>query len=80
MTSLSIRGMSSCFQAKTFWFSFRKFVIFVFSDVESVEPIFKTLDESPRMTSTSCGTSDSLGTGSGSSIIHVWFSLDAKVA
>ena len=80
MTPLSIPSISSCFQAKTSWFSLRKFVIFVLSEVESVEPIFKTLDESPRTTSISYGTFDSSGTSSGSSIIHAWFSPDARTA
>ena len=71
MTSLSIPGMSSCFQVKTSWFSLRKVVTFVFSEVESADLIFKTLDGSPGIISMSCGASDGSRIGFGSSIIHV---------
>ena len=80
MTSLSIPYISSCFQVKTSWFSLRKVVIFVFSVAKNVDPIFNTLDGSLGMTSTSCGTSDNLEIGSGSSIIHEWFVPDARVS
>ena len=63
MTSPSIPSISLCFQAKTSWFSCRKVVIFVFSEVESANPIFKTLDESPGTTSISYGTFNDLGIG-----------------
>ena len=39
--------------------------------VSKADPIFKTLDESPRTTSIPCGASDGSGISSGSSIIHV---------
>ena len=80
MTPLSIPGISSCFQAKTSWFSLRKFVIFVFSGAESAEHIFKTLDRSLRTTLISCGAFDSSGTVSGFSIIHVWFFRNPRAA
>ena len=78
MTPVSILGISSCFQAKMSWFSLRKLVIFVFFEAESAELIFKTFDGSPRTTSISCGTFDGSGIGSSSSIIHMWFSPDAR--
>ena len=78
MAYLLIPDISSCFQVKKSWFSLRKFVIFIFSEAESAELIFKTLDGSPRTTSISYGTFDGSSIGSGSSIIHVWFSPDAR--
>ena len=80
MIFLSIPGIFSCFQAKTSWFALKREIIFFFSRVGSVDPIFNTFDESPRMSSTSCGVSDSSEMGSGSLITHVWFSPDAKAA
>ena len=80
MIFLSILGIFSCFQAKTSWFSLKKEIIFSFARVGSADPIFNTFVESPGTISTSCGVYGGLGMGSGSLIIHVWFSPDAKAA
>ena len=79
MIFLSIPSISSRFQAKTSWFALKKEIIFSFSEVGIVVPIFNTFVESPRSISTSCGISNGLRMGSGSLITHVRFSLDAKV-
>ena len=80
MIFLSISGIFSCLQVKTSWFALKKEIIFSFSAVGSVVPIFNTLDESLGMISTSYGVSDGLGMGFGSLITHVRFSPDAKAA
>ena len=80
MIFLSIQGISSCFYAKTSWFSLKKEIFFSFSEVRSVVLIFNTFVESLRMISTSYGVSNSSGMGSGSLITFVWFSPDARVA
>ena len=46
MIFLSIPNISSCLQAKISWFALKKEIIFSFSTVRSVVPIFNTLDES----------------------------------
>ena len=78
MIFLSITGISSCFQVKTYWFSLKREIIFFFSKVGSADSIFNTFDKSPETSSTSCGVSDSSKMGSGSLITHVWFSPDTK--
>ena len=80
MIFLSILGISSCFQEKTSWFALKKEIIFSFSEVKSVVPIFNTFIKSLRTISTSFGVSDGLGMGYGSLITHVWFSLDVRAA
>ena len=78
MIFLSILGIFLCLQAKISWFDLKKEIIFSFSKVRSVVPIFNTFAESPKTISTSCGVSDSSKMGSGSLITHVWFSPDTK--
>ena len=80
MIFLSILGIFLCLQAKISWFDLKKEIIFSFSKVRSVVPIFNTFAESPKTISTSYGVSDGSRMGSSSLITHVWFSLDAKVA
>ena len=53
MIFLSILGISSCFQAKTSWFALKKEIIFSFSKVGNVIPIFNTFVESLRTILTS---------------------------
>ena len=80
MIFLSISNISLCFQAKTSWFALKKEIIFSFSEVRNVVPIFNTYVKSPGMISTSCGVSDNSGMGSSSLITHIWFSPDARAA
>ena len=80
MIYLSILGIFLCLQAKTSWFDLKKEIIFSFSEVRSVVPIFNTFAESPRTISTSCVIFDGSGMGFGSLITHVWFSPDVKAA